>query len=295
MVTTQLCQAGHSVTTASRSGNADLILDIRASSGLHTIRRVMHEHDVLINASGVEELSLAEFDSLIEVSATGSYLEQLAQNMRPGARAVLGAGLAPGLSTLLISALDYRPGDEIDVGIVLGLGDRHGAAAVAWTAGLLGRRLHQPPESRPILNFREHRRLPAPGGGSRRFLRADFPDHVLIGNRRGLTVRSYLALSSRLATWALNAASYSTGLGDLVARTPHVGSTTWQVIAINRTTSEAIAVEGAGQSAATGVLTAAAGERLAETGGQAVCSMDGIITLPDAVYRIGASMLHWHV
>ncbi len=288
VLTAELRRSGHDVTPASRSSTRGLAIDIRSRSGLRSLEMAMADHDVLVNASGIECPSLADFDALVEVSATAAYLDDLGHRVRPGARALLGAGLAPGLSTLMISALTTRPGDEIDLGVLLGTGEHHGAAATAWTAGLVGTRVHCPPDLRETWNFREHRHLEGPGGKRRRYLRADFPDHVLIGRQRGLAVRSYLALSGRIATRALELVAHAPRTRGLITRSPHIGPDAWHLIAMNRRTDEAISAEGVGQSLATGTLTALAAERLVAAETPGAISMAELVTLSEALERIAA-------
>lgn len=230
--------------------------------------------------------------ALVDVSATSSYLDALASHIAPETSAVLGAGLAPGLSTLLISSLETSLGDDIDLGIMLGAGERHGAAAVEWTAQLLGRPIHAAPErGETVWNFREERRLAGPGGRTRTYLRADFPDHVLIGRHLGVAVRSYLAMSSRAATRALGLVARAPRWRGIVSRSPHWGTAAWHLVAINRRTQETATVQGHGQSAATGVLTAWAAERLHEARLEGLVSVAALGDLADAEERLRASPL----
>lgn len=75
----------------------------------------------------------------IDITAKGIFLNQvdhLANIARDnGATAVLSVGLAPGLTNLLASRaiqwLDHT--EAIEISIMLGLGDRHGTAAIEWT------------------------------------------------------------------------------------------------------------------------------------------------------------------
>ncbi|MFF2907881.1 saccharopine dehydrogenase family protein [Paenibacillus sp. NPDC057934] len=75
----------------------------------------------------------------VDVSANGAFLarlEALASSSRPFAgTAVLSVGLAPGLTNMLArhasEAMDHT--DCADITIMLGLGDRHGKAAIEWT------------------------------------------------------------------------------------------------------------------------------------------------------------------
>ncbi|MFC3799214.1 saccharopine dehydrogenase family protein [Cohnella sp. GCM10012308] len=75
----------------------------------------------------------------VDVSANGSFLTQ-AEGLHAvaganRATAVLSVGLAPGLTNLLsLSAKNTMDKlDQLDISIMLGLGDRHGKAAIEWT------------------------------------------------------------------------------------------------------------------------------------------------------------------
>ncbi|ETT58259.1 saccharopine dehydrogenase NADP-binding domain-containing protein [Paenibacillus sp. FSL H8-0457] len=75
----------------------------------------------------------------VDISANAEFLSQVAK-WRDAAEeyrstAVLSVGLAPGLTNLMVSlagqSLDVT--ESVDISIMLGLGDRHGKAAVEWT------------------------------------------------------------------------------------------------------------------------------------------------------------------
>jgi hypothetical protein len=277
--------AGHHVTGAGRTPGpgVDLRLDLRAPDGLARVREAAAEHDVVLHASAVEDPALARAvgrTPLVDASATGRYLDGLAAAVAPGGTLVLGAGLVPGLSTVLVASLDARPGDEIDVAVLLGTGETHGDAAVAWTAGLAGAALHDPPEGGTVMNLRSARVLPT-RSGARRLLRADFPDHVLVGRARGVTVRSHLAAGGAATTAALALVGRFPALRALVARVPHVGDDRWEVGAVHRRTGERVAAHGRGQSAATGLLAARAVEAAAAARGRGVVTSADLLTLDD--------------
>jgi hypothetical protein len=246
---------GHAVTRAGRDTRAGWArLDLASSDGWHELRGISAHHDVVINATGVEDPRIVDAVAgtlLVEISATAGYLEAL----DPAAPIVLGAGLAPGLSTIMLASLGAQPGDELDLAVMLGGGEAHGAAAVAWTADLAGRPLHRPPERRAVYNLREGRTLPGPGGG-RRSLRADFPDHLLLGEQGGYAVRTYLATDRSLSTTALWLVGRIPRLRSLVRRAPHLGGDGWSLTAQHRRTGQAVVAHGRGQSNTTALLTA---------------------------------------
>lgn len=199
---------------------------------------------------------------LIDISATGSYLAELAASA-PLASMVLGAGLVPGLSTVLIAELQTATGDSVDVAVMLGSGEKHGAAALAWTARLVGNQIADAVDLRPVYNFAEHRVFNSPSG-RRRYLRADLPDQTLIGQDRGLQVRSWLSLSSTIATSSLGLVRRVPWARGLIRHLPPFGSQDWVVTALNRRTGETVHAAGIGQSHATGVITALAAAAVIE-------------------------------
>lgn len=289
VIAAELRGAGHTVTPAGRSGlSSGVRVDLTARDGLAVLQDLADDHDVVINASGVENARIVTAVSgsmLVDISATGSYLDALRRGVPRGTGVVLGAGLVPGLSTVLLAALGGMPGDDLDLAVVLGGGETHGAAAVEWTANLAGRELYRPPEGGVVLNFRDDRRLPG-AFGVRKHLRADFPDHLLIGATRGFSVRTYLATDSRIATTALGLVGRFPRLRRLVARAPHLGGERWSLTALNRRNGRVISARGTGQSSATGVITARMADlagRLRPNGpmtGADLLTLDGARELP---------------
>ncbi|MDT0223550.1 saccharopine dehydrogenase [Gordonia sp. AC31] len=274
---------GHLVTTTSRAASADVRLDLRED--LAALRDLAAGHDVVVNASGVERAELGTAigpTPLVDISASGAYLDAL--RATAAGPIVLGAGLAPGLSTILTAALDSRPGDDLDVLVMLGAGEKHGPAAVAWTVGLIGTDVHRPPEGGKVRNLGETRRATGPDGHGRRYLRADFPDHVLLDNRPG-HIRSYLTLSSAPMTAALGLIGRVPALRGTLTWAPPLGSDAWHVIAENRRTGERREASGAGQSDATGRLTALAAIRAATElhGAKRIVTMADLVSLDDAL------------
>lgn len=292
----ELERRGHAVTSAGRTASGAAGLDLNGD--LAPLTSLSAAHDIVVNASGIERVDFARAVGripLIEISATGAYLDAL-RSASPGA-AVLGVGLAPGLSTILATALDSAPGDEIDIFVMLGSGEAHGPAAVAWTAGLVGTDLFRPPEGRRIRNLRESRRATGPDNRERTYLRADFPDHILLGTPESgrsaaahpdRRVRSYLALSSAPLTTALRAVGRITFLRGALGLAPHLGSDAWHVIARHRRTGEQRQVSGSGQSESTGILTALTAIRAGAHAVNGAVTMADLVGLDDAIEALAS-------
>lgn len=254
---TALLAAGHQVTSAARNAPHGWARIDAANTDLSDLLREASRHDIVVNASGVENpaLGTAVGDStLIDISASAGFLNQL-QLASPQTAMVLGVGLAPGLSTLMVAAVHHVPGDDVDVAIMLGAGEKHGPAAVRWTQRLIGSRLADPPEGRTVMNLHEARTFRT-AGRPRRYLRADFPDHVLYGQARGLRVRSYLAFGSPTAATALGILARAPLARGLVAMVPPIGDEGWSIITTNRRTGQSRRARGYNQSKSTALLTA---------------------------------------
>jgi hypothetical protein len=264
-----------------------IAVDLSTEEGLARLGRASRTVDVVVNASGIERPEIAEFvgaTPLVEISATGRYLDELARHAsRHGARVLLGAGLVPGLSTVMAAEISGRPGDSIDVMVMLGAGEAHGAAAVEWTSRLIGTDIYAPPEAVPVPNLRSWRRTAVPGERARSYLRADFPDHVLIGRPRDRQIRSYLALSSRAATAALALLARTPRLRGVLARAPHLGSSRWHLVTSNRRTGQTLHATGESQSRATAMFAAVAARRVVSDPPPAPASMDQVIDWADIV------------
>ncbi len=279
---------GHDVTPAGRSGaDGGALVDLTASDGRDQLGRAAAGHDVVVNASGIEDARIAGVlggAALVDISASSSYLVGLRAAVPAGVSAVLGAGLVPGLSTVLISATGARRGDEVDLAVMLGSGEKHGAAAVAWTEGLVGTALHAPPEGGHVRNLHERRRIVGPDGRRRTHLRADLADHVL---RDDLVVRSWLTFSSATATAAVAIVG---GLGRgrrLIGGAPPIGSDAWSLQATVRRDGRQLAAVGSGQSRATGLLTALAAERVVDVAPGRCVTMADLVTAEEAVGALG--------
>ncbi|GAA3137611.1 hypothetical protein GCM10010466_30650 [Planomonospora alba] len=113
-----------------------------------------------------------------------------------GATAVLSVGLVPGVTNLLARICAERsPARDLRIGVLLGSGERHGPAALAWTLDGLGG-----------LGGSWTMRFPPPYG-ERTVHRFPFSDqYTLPGTLGAASVRTGLCLDSRLATGLLAAA-----------------------------------------------------------------------------------------
>ncbi|MBL3683498.1 NAD-dependent epimerase/dehydratase family protein [Leucobacter aridicollis] len=258
---------GHEAVRGSRRASAvpgGVQLDLTSAAGRERMREVAGDCDVVIDASGREDPALARDLTgvpTVDTSANTAYLAEL-RAAAGAATLVLGAGIAPGASTILASATEPRPGDDIDISVLLGTGEVHGPAAVEWTAALAGTEVYRAPEGAPVLNYRERRRILI-DGRPRTHLRTDFPDHLLLDGT-GARIRSYLTLGSPVATAGLALVGAVPALRGILAAAPHWGDDRWRVAATNRRTGVTLAASGSGQSRATGELAALAAIRAAE-------------------------------
>ena len=131
----------------------------------------------------------------VDVTAGDAFLRSVEALPKEGIRgtAVLSVGLAPGITNLLAAdaaaALDSV--DRIDIGLLLGLGDTHGVAAMRWTL-------------RNILSGRaiEHRLIDfGRQWGQRRAHWMDFADqHVLNRTMAGVSAATRMTFDSYLMT-----------------------------------------------------------------------------------------------
>ncbi|MBO2460558.1 saccharopine dehydrogenase NADP-binding domain-containing protein [Actinomadura violacea] len=162
------------------------------------------------------------------------------------ASAVLSVGLAPGVTNLL--AREFG-GADVDIGVLLGAGERHGPSAVEWTLASLG-----------DLGESWRMRFPEPFG-TRTVHRFPFSDQRTLPGR----VRTGLALDSRVLTALLPRLAPFRGAAALRAafRHVHAGGDRFAVVAASGGAVRSFS--GRRQSRATGLAAALAVQRLAET------------------------------
>lgn len=183
---------------------ADRVVDLRDE---RAYRRALSDVAVVVNASGTEDPSLVEIAArrgvaFVDITATMDYIRAV-EALDPPAPVLLSVGLAPGLTNLLAAAVHVRAPGPIDIALLLGSGERHGAAGTDWAYHLLGRQFTDTATSRPIRNYTQSRVFQLPGGGSRRLYRADYSDQHVLTRDLKAPVRTYFGLDSRIATLAL--------------------------------------------------------------------------------------------
>ncbi|WP_337100638.1 saccharopine dehydrogenase family protein [Paenibacillus sp. YIM B09110] len=149
----------------------------------------------------------------VDVSASFSYLEQAerlhGEASANRATAVLSVGLAPGMSNLLArhakQQLDVA--DEIDISILLGMGDRHGKAAIEWTVDNLGTRFHVVRKGRTteVSSFTDGKKTNMGASlGERAAYRFNFSDQHTLPHTLGVpSVSTRLCFDSRSSTQLL--------------------------------------------------------------------------------------------
>lgn len=198
----QVIPAGRDEARARRHGGARV--DVADAVGF---RRVLDElGDVAVVVLCVEpedaEVARACLERgihLVDVGASYRLLDAVARlhdlSVEAGATAVLSVGLAPGLTNLLARRAHDAVGgaERIDLTVLLGAGERHGADAVRWTVAGLA----EPAAARPA-------RTVLPGYGERTAHPFPFSDqHTLRWTLDVPEVTTRLCLDSRPLTAAL--------------------------------------------------------------------------------------------
>ncbi|MFE9053479.1 saccharopine dehydrogenase NADP-binding domain-containing protein [Streptomyces mutabilis] len=147
----------------------------------------------------VARLCLERGVHLVDVGAGARHLDAVAALSRTaaagGAVAVLSVGVAPGLTNLLARRAHETVGgaERIDITLLLGTGDRHGADALRWTVAGLA----EPVRAAP-------RRTGLPGYGTRTAHPFPFSDQHTLPHTLGVAdVTTRLCLDSRALTAAL--------------------------------------------------------------------------------------------
>ncbi|WP_410767914.1 saccharopine dehydrogenase family protein [Fontibacillus sp. BL9] len=151
----------------------------------------------------------------VDISADYGFLSRV-ELLRSSAKlnratAVLSVGLVPGLSNLMAlrakRLLDAT--EEINISVMLGLGDSHGKAAIEWTIDQMNYNFEVLKQGVPVkaTSFREGRKTDFGNGlGRRTAYRFNFADqHILPRTLQVPTVSTRLCFDSRLATRMVSA------------------------------------------------------------------------------------------
>lgn len=176
----------------------------------------MNETKLVIMCLDQEDTSFAETVlrsgiDYIDISAKGTYMEQMAQldQQHISATALLSVGLAPGLTNLLAAkaASMLSAVDQIDIGIMLGMGDQHGKAAIEWTIDHVHTdyELTEHQQRKRVKSFTGGRQINFGGQlGKRYAYRFPFSDQQTLPSTLHVpSVTTRLCFDSRLATGAL--------------------------------------------------------------------------------------------
>jgi len=157
----------------------------------------------------------------IDITASGQLIAQMeklhARAKSKNVRVVLSVGLAPGITNLLAQhGLQQLPGgSQVDISILLGLGEKHGDAAYRWTFDNLHSHYDLVRKSQPaqVSSFSLPRRSVL--AGYRRFYTFNFSDqHTLLQTTTASEVVTRMAFDSKALT-RLIAALRTTGLTRL--------------------------------------------------------------------------------
>jgi len=273
IVVQQLRANGDTAYAAGRDpGRADRVLDLRA--GAHrAYLEALDDVDVVVNASGAEDpdLAVAATDrgvGFVDITATTSYAAALAQ-LEPAAPVLYDVGLAPGLTSILATALhdDSAAPGPIDIALIIGVGDRHGPGATEWAYGLLGQFFPDTQGGPKVRNYTRPRTFDLPRMGKRRLYRTDYCDQHLLTQRLDVPVRTYFALDSRPSTASLALLTRIPGAARIAPRRLRLpGSDQWLVAAFGTDPAKIRWAHGRSESLATAtvaVLAAHAATRLA--------------------------------
>lgn len=133
----------------------------------------------------------------IDLTASDVFFRRL-ETLRPSRSAVLlSVGLAPGLTNMLARhlAAGFDRVTRLDIGLLFGLGDRHGAAGLDWMAAQI---------FDPVRRHDPLRQDFGPPWGRRMAHVVDFSDqHALMRSFPRMLATTRVAFDSRLATAAL--------------------------------------------------------------------------------------------
>lgn len=163
----------------------------------------------------------------VDISAKAPFLQELKKldgiAREAGATAVCSVGLAPGLSNLLAleTAVELDEAMDIAISIMLGLGEKHGRAAIEWTIdSYMGAPFKLVENGQSVWKrpFTEGRKADFGSLGSRTAYRFPFSDQLTLAETLGAaSVSTRLCFDSRFVTASLGAAA-ALGFPKLLAK-----------------------------------------------------------------------------
>ncbi|MEQ7128842.1 hypothetical protein ABN034_30490 [Actinopolymorpha sp. B11F2] len=281
---------GHVVTAVGRDGTRlsgvpahdHLRLSMTDLAG---VRRMAAAHDVVVNATGVEDsqLALASTEggaAFMDISAECDYLGELSR-LAPVRPIAAGIGLAPGLTNLLAVAASGE--GPLHIGIIAGIGEPHGDAARAWVWSVSGRQVTSGGTTQRV--YRTARRFDVPGLGRRTLLRAGFGEQDQLATSLDRPVSTWLGFDPAWATALLAVAGIAPGAAAYLDRLSGPAATLlaqrdrWTVVVSEATSTRAWAT-GRREVDATATVAALLLERLA-TAPPGVYAADELARLDD--------------
>lgn len=213
LVAAHLASTGGGVLVASRSASAALAV----ASSIDGTEAVMIDVadpkwavpdgvSIVIDCTGSDRLDVAvraceSNSSYVSISASIPHVQRLfdlGPRIRSmGGGVVVGAGLAPGISTMLAHRLltDDLPGD-VRIDLVLDAFDSFGSMATTFTTELIGATFSDPHTGRSVRNFSAPSTIEAPAGfGKTTTGRVGFADTTILATRLGRPVSVHFGLT----------------------------------------------------------------------------------------------------
>lgn len=176
---------------------------------------------------GIDYLDVtANYEFMRQVSA----LDWLAK--RSGATAVFSVGVAPGLTNLIAAQAvkAMRRTNRIDVFVQLGLGDRHGNAAIVWMLDNIDATfdVREAGQQLAVRSFGESRCIRFPGQRAlSTAYRFKFSDQQVLARTLYVpSVSTWMCFENRFWTW-LFAAGVQAGLGQLMRKPSWRAAAVW--------------------------------------------------------------------
>lgn len=213
--------AGRSMAKGEATGFEARVIDLRAPD---TWGAALEDVDLVVvsidqtDTDFVSEVARRRI-GYIDVTAGDAFFRQV-EALSVSSPVVLSLGLAPGLSNLLAAAAANELDDvrSIEIGILMGTGDDHGAAAIAWST----RNMFDPlaPREDSLIDF-------GPDFGRRTAYFMDFADqHALARTMPGVRTITRVtydsALLSSLLFWLGRTFAGNATMEKLVERVSHM-------------------------------------------------------------------------